>query len=198
MDTLEAMETCIAMRYLKPDPVPREILEKLVYAATRASSPGNSQGWEFVVIEDAELKQRIGAAVREGMAGAFSNRPADLAPVERRMYQGAQHLAEHFGEVPAWVLGCARRIYPPQNPQDVFMYSTIYPAAQNLIVAARSLGIGTAFTTFHMVAEPLIRELLRLPEDVHPCVFIAVGYPERPFSKVRRKPVADVMHWNGW
>jgi nitroreductase len=198
MDTFEAMETAIAMRYLKEDPVPRQDLERLVYAATRASSPGNSQGWEFVIIDDAALKSRIGEAVRDGMAGAFVNKPAGLDPVSERMYQGAEHLATHFARVPAWILGCARKIYPPQAPQDVFMYSTIYPAAQNLIVAARAMNLGSVFTTFHMVAEPLIRELLRIPDDVHLCVCIAVGHPERKFSKVRRKPVAEVLHWNGW
>jgi nitroreductase len=78
------------------------------------------------------------------------------------------------------------------------MYSTIYPAAQNLVVAARSMNIGTAFTTFHQVAGDVIREALRIPDDVHMCVFVAVGYPDRQFTKIRRKPVADVLHWNGW
>jgi nitroreductase len=198
MDTFEAMETAIAMRYLKEEPVPRQDLERLVYAATRASSPGNSQGWAFVIIDDAALKTRIGAAVRDGMAGAFANKPSAMDPVSARMYQGAEHLAHNFARVPAWIFGCARKIYPPQAPQDVFMYSTIYPAAQNLIVAARAMNLGSVFTTFHMVAEPLIRELLRIPEDVYLCVSIAVGYPERTFSRVRRKPVAEVLHWNGW
>jgi nitroreductase len=198
MDVIEAMETGVAMRYLKPDPVPREQLERLIYAATRASNPGNSQGWEFVVIDDPDIKARIGDRVMEGMAPVFRSRPQNLEPVQERMYQGAEHLARNFARVPAWILGCARKIYPPHAPRDVFMYSTIYPAAQNLVVAARSMNIGTAFTTFHGVAEPLIRELLNIPDDVHLCVLIAVGYPERAFSRVRRKPVAEVLHWNGW
>jgi len=198
MDTFESMETAIAMRYLKEDPIPRADLERLIFAATRASSPGNSQGWEFVVVDDPALKARIGEAVREGMAGAFANKPAGLDGVGERMYEGAQHLATHFARVPAWILGCGRKIYPPHAPQEVFMYSTIYPAAQNLIVAARAMNLGAAFTTFHMVAEPVIRDLLRIPADVHPCVFVAVGYPERKFGRVRRKPVSEVLHWNGW
>jgi nitroreductase len=198
MDVIEAMETGIAMRYLKPDPVPREVLERLVYAATRASNPGNSQGWEFVVIDDPAIKARIGEAVMKGMGPVFDNRPQNLEPVAERMYRGAEHLARNFAQVPAWILGCGRKVYPPHAPQDVFMYSTIYPAAQNLVVAARSLEIGTAFTTFHGVAEPVIRELLHMPDDVYPCVLIAVGYPERKFGKVRRRPVEEVLHWNGW
>ena len=159
MDVIEAMETCIAMRYLKPDPVPRETLERLVYAATRASNPGNSQGWAFLVIDDADLKRRIGEAVREAMAPVFRNKPAGLDGVAERMYQGAEHLAEHFAEVPAWILGCARKVYPPQAPRDEFMYSTIYPAAQNLVVAARSMNIGTASVSYTHLTLPTNREV---------------------------------------
>lgn len=196
MNVIDAMDTCTAMRYLKEDPVPRDTLKQLVYAATRASSPGNSQGWEFVVIDDAAAKARIGAAVRDGMAGIFANKPANLVGSQQRMYTGAEYLANHFAKVPAWILGCGRKLYPPDAPSDMFMHSSLYPAAQNLIVAARSLEIGTCFTTFQMVAEPVIREVCKVPADVHLCVLVAVGYPERPFGRVKRKPVDDVLHWN--
>ena len=63
MDVFDAMETCIAMRYLKEDPVPKEELERLVHAATRASSPANSQGWEFIILDERDLKTEIGIAV---------------------------------------------------------------------------------------------------------------------------------------
>ena len=198
MDVIEAMESCIAMRYLREEPVPREVLERLLYAATRASNPGNSQGWEFLVLTDQALKEKIGAVIEAGMAPAFANKPEGLDGVAERMYLGAQHLASNFARVPAWIIGGARKIYPPHDPQVHFMHSTIYPAAQNLIVAARSLGVGTCFTTFQMVGEQVMRESLSIPDDVHLCVCIAVGYPERPFSKVRRRPVDEVVHWNGW
>ena len=67
MEALEALETARAMRYLKPDPVPEELLQRLVWGATRASSPGNSQGWEFVVVRERATKEKLGAAVRERM-----------------------------------------------------------------------------------------------------------------------------------
>lgn len=196
MEVLEAMDTCTAMRYFKEEPVPREDLEKLIYAATRASNPGNSQGWEFVVIDDENLKNLIGEVVLQGMAPAFANKPEGLDGVGERMYLGAEHLANNFAKVPAWILGASRKIYPPHAPEDVFMHSTIYPAGQNLIVAARSMNIGTCFTTFHRSAEPIIRKLCNVPEDVHLCLFVAVGYPERKFMPVRRKPLEDVLHWN--
>tara|TARA_Y100000590_G_scaffold66301_3_gene71786 strand:- start:9304 stop:9900 length:597 start_codon:yes stop_codon:yes gene_type:complete len=198
MDVIEAMETCIAMRYLKSDPIPEADLQRLIYAATRASSPGNSQGWEFIVLTDSNIKKVIGEAVASGMAPVFENLPDDIDPVSDRMYKGAIHLAENFSNVPAWIIGAARKIYPPHEPSIEFMHSTIYPAAQNLIVAARSMGIGSTFTTFQMVAEDAIRSELSVPEDVHLCFCAAVGYPERSFGPVRRKPLEEVTHWNKW
>lgn len=196
MNVLDAMDTCTAMRYFKEDPVPREVVIKLIHAATRASSPGNSQGWEFVIVDDPSAKAEIGAAVRAGMGPAFANKPQGLDGVASRMYAGAEHLANNFAKVPVWIVGCARKVYPPQAPSDVFMYSTIYPAAQNLIVAARSMDIGSCFTTFHHAAEPVIRKVCRIPQDVHLCVMVAVGYAERRFMPVQRKPVESVIHWN--
>ena len=196
MDVIEAMETCTAMRYFTDMPVPKDIIEKLVYAATRASNPGNSQGWEFLVIDEPEIKEPVGAKVLAGMAPFFANRPPGQDGVEERMMTGAEHLAKQFARVPAWIVVMSRMVYPPQAPHESFMHSTVYPAAQNLIVAARSLGIGTCFTTFPANAEPEIRTLCNVPDDLHMFVYIAVGYPARDFSPVRRKPVGDVLTWN--
>jgi len=196
MDVISAMETCTAMRYFKDQAVPRDSLEQLVYAATRASNPGNSQGWEFLVIDDPAIKQPLGEKVLAGMAPFFANRPPGRDGVEERMLLGAEHLAKNFARVPAWIVGMARKVYPPHDPQDSFMHSTIYPAAQNLIVAARAMGIGTCFTTFPGAAEPEIRKLCQVPEDLHMFVYVAVGYPERQFMPVKRRPVSEVLTWN--
>ncbi|MXW52029.1 MAG: nitroreductase family protein [Gammaproteobacteria bacterium] len=196
MNVIEAMETCTAMRYFKEEPVPKETLEKLIHAATRASNPGNSQGWAFLVIDDPAIKEPVGEKVLEGMAPFFADRPAGRDGVEERMMLGAEHLARNFAKVPAWIVCMARKVYPPQAPQDSFMHSTIYPAAQNLIVAARSLGIGTCFTTFPGNAEPEIRALCNIPDDLHLFVYVAVGYPQRTFMPVKRKPIDDVLTWN--
>ena len=196
MDVLTAMDTCTAMRYFKEDPVPKEDIEKLIHAATRASNPGNSQGWAFLVIDDPEAKAVIGEKVLEGMAPFFANRPDGQDGGEERMLLGAEHLAKNFAKVPAWIIGMARKVYPPHDPQESFMHSTIYPAAQNMIVAARSMNIGTCFTTFPGHAEPQIRELCNVPEDLHMFVYIAVGYPKRAFMPVKRKPITEVLTWN--
>ena len=196
-DLFTALQTCRAMRYLKPDPVPHALLEQLIYYATCASNPGNSQLWSFVILENEAKKQHIADAVRSAMVPAMRARTA-ASPVEERMYEGAMHLADTLARVPALIFVCAQNGYPPGNPNPGFVWSAVYPASQNLILAARGLGLGTTFTTFHMVAEAVVRKTLALPDDVLIGTTLCVGYPEKPFGPVNRKPVADVIHWDGW
>lgn len=198
MDAIEAMESCRAMRYLKPDPVPEEILEKLVYAATRASNPGNSQGWDFVILRDARKKTEIRKALETTMGPAIENLDGGGDPVQERVLAGASHLIRHLDEVPALIFVCGRPVYPPGAPNEQMIWSALYPAAQNLVVAARSLGLGSTFTTFHMAAEGAVRETLGIPDDVRIAVTLAVGYPDRPFGPLARKPVEEVLHWDRW
>lgn len=199
MDVFEAMETCRAMRYLKPDPVPEEAIRRVIHAATRASNPGNSQGWDFVVLRDAETKARLGNAIRGVMRPIIAAMAsAEGEPVGQRMYTGVQHLLEHFEAVPVYVFVCGRVVYPYESPLEEMVPAALYPAAQNLIVAARALGLGTTFTTFHTLVEPAVRELLALPDEVRLGVMIAMGWPDRDFGPVKRKPIDEVLHWDRW
>jgi len=198
MDVFEAMETCRAMRYFKPDPIPEDAIRKVIHAATRASNPGNSQGWEFVVLRDAEGKARIGSALRETMHPIIDAMAADDPGDRKNMYSGVKHLMDTFERVPVYVFVCGRVVYPPQSPMKEMVPAALYPASQNLIVAARALGIGTTFTTFHLTVEPVVREVLQLPEDLILGVMIAMGWPERSFGPVKRKPIDAVLHWDRW
>ena len=197
MNAIEAMETCRAIRYLRPDPVPRELIEKVLYAATRASSPGNSQGWDFVVVSERATKAKLGPVLRERMLPMVQAMPAPPGVVGR-MLGGAQHLLRSFEDVPVWVFVCGRKVYPPGAGTEQMVHAALYPAAQNLIVAARSLGLGTTFTTFQLAAEAEMRAALNLPSDVLIGVCIALGYPDRPFGPVARKPLHEVVHWESW
>jgi nitroreductase len=196
MDVIEAMETCSAARYLKPDPVPQDLLERVIYAATRASSPGNSQEWDFIVVRNPEAKQKI----RDLLAPRFKAMrvAAPTGRVTSRMIDGATHLAETLNEVPAIIFVCGPVAYPPSAPIEHFVWSALYPAAQNLIVAARSLGLGTTFTTFQMFMESELRDLLGIPEEIKFGVMIPIGWPQNDFVKVKRKPIASVIHWDKW
>jgi nitroreductase len=195
MDVIEAMETCSAARYLKPDPVPQDLIERVIHAATRASSPGNSQEWDFIVVRDPEAKRKI----RDLLAPRFKARGVGVSgQVTSRMIAGAMHLAETLNEVPAIIFVCGPVAYPPNAPMEQFVWSALYPAAQNLIVAARSLGLGTTFTTFHMFIESELRDLLGIPEEIKLGVMIPIGWPQNDFVKVKRKPIASVIHWDKW
>jgi nitroreductase len=198
MDVFEAMGTARAIRYLKPDPVAPELVEKLVWAATRASSPGNSQAWEFVVVTDAEKKARIGGAISDAVSGFIRDPGDDAERSVRLMLRGARALAEGLATAPVLILVCGRMAYPPNDPDEMMVWSACYPAAQNLIVAARALGLGATFTTFQRRAEAVVRGTLEIPDDVRMAALIPVGWPDRPHGPVNRRPVEEVVHWEGW
>lgn len=198
MDVFEAMGTARAIRYLKPDPVDPELIEKLIWAATRASSPGNSQGWGFVVVTDAEKKARIGGAIADAVAGAIQIPGPDADRSERLMMTGAKALAEGLATAPVLILVCGRAIYPAASPDEMGVWSACYPAAQNLIVAARAMGLGATFTTFQRRAEQVVRGTLDIPDDVRMAALIPIGWPDRKHGPVNRRPVEEVIHWEGW
>ncbi len=195
---LELMGTCRAIRHLAPDPIPKATLERLVWAATRASNPANSQAWAFVVVTDPARKARLATDVQAAMEPVLARRDAMPAGPERRMMDGAAHLVAGFATVPALIVVAARNVYPPGAPDERFVWSAIYPAAQNLVLAARAMGLGAAFTTLHMVCEERFRSELRIPDDVYLGATIAVGRPLAPFGPVRRKPLEEVLFWERW
>jgi nitroreductase len=197
MDVFDAMETCRAMRHLKPDPIPTEIVDKLLWAATRAPSPGNSQGWDFVVVDDPGAKRRIATAVQAVMTDRVAAMPRPDRTT-RLMLDGTARLIATLGEAPVLIFVCGGVVYPPGAPREQFTWSALYPAAQNILLAARALGLGTVFTTMHMTAEPTVREVLGIPDHIKIAAMIPVGWPEGNFGPVNRRPVEDFVHRNRW
>lgn len=197
MDVFEAMETCRAMRVLKPDPVPAELIDKILWAATRAPSPGNSQGWDFVVVDEAEPKARIAAAVRAAMAERVAAMPRPDRTM-RLMLDGTAKMIDSLDQAPVLMFVTGPVIYPPGAPREQFTWSALYPAAQNILLAARALGLGSVFTTLHGTAEPTVREVLGLPDGIRIAATIPIGWPEGRFGPVNRRPVEDFVHRNRW
>ena len=197
MDLFEAMSSCRAIRYLKPDPVPENLVEQVITAATWAPSPGNSQGRDFVVVTDKAKRETIGNAIENAMGSrvAAMERPDKT---HRLMLDGTQHLLATLKTCPVLIFVCGKAIYPYEAPRESFVWSSIYPAAQNLIVAARALGLGTVFTTFQGVAESVIRETLNIPDDVLIGCMIPMGWPDRNFGPVNREPYERVVHHDRW
>jgi len=197
MDVFDAMNTARAMRFFKPDPVPTELIDKVLWAATRASSPNNTQGWEFVVVTDQSVRTQLGELFAP-FAERVSKFPDPGNPTDRRTLKGAQNLGANMGNFPVIIFACGHNIYPADSPRETFMYSAIYAASQNLIVAARALGLGAAFTTLHGMVEPQIREILGIPDEVFIGTTIPLGWPDGPEGPVTRRPVAEVVHNNHW
>lgn len=197
MDALEVMSTCRAIRYLKPDPIDDALIEQVITAATWAPSPGNSQGRDFVVVTDQAKKERIGDAIAEVMGDrvAAMERPDKT---HRLMLDGTGHLVNSLKVCPALIFVCGKAVYPYESPRESFIWSSIYPAAQNLILAARALGLGTVFTTFQGTAEPLIRTELEIPDDVHIGCMIPIGWPDAKFGPVKRAGYDKVVHRDTW
>lgn len=192
------------MRHLLPDPVPDDTLRELLEAATCAPSPGNSQGWDFVVVRAPEPRTSLATILRDGVRPLLPPVPAaseasdGAAASRRRLLASAHHLLDHALEVPVWILVCGRPVYPAASPSADWIAPAVYPAAQNLLLAARGLGLGATFTTWHMPSEAAVRELLGIPADARIAVTVPVGWPARPFGPVRRKPLDQVVHWDHW
>ncbi len=194
---LEAMATARSVRYLTADPVDDDLVEALLFAATRASNPGNSQPWDFVVVRDPEQRRGIADAIG-GAARGPASIPVPDDPVERRTLAGARHLVTHLAEAPVLLFVCGRLVYPPGRPSRDWMLSACYAAAQNLLVAARSLGLGASFTTVQGLAPDPVRSLLRIPDDVEVVCTIPIGWPAQPFGELARRPLEEVTHHDGW
>ncbi|HET9078374.1 MAG TPA: nitroreductase family protein [Acidimicrobiales bacterium] len=197
MDVFAAMGTCRAMRQLKPDPVPPELLDRILWAATRAPSPGNSQGWDFVVVDDPDPKRRIAAAISAAMAARVAAMPRPDRTA-RLMLDGTERLIATLDRAPVIVFVTGPVIYPPQAPREQFTWSALYPAAQNILLAARAVGLGSTFTTLHTTAEPTIRQVLGIPDEIRMAAMIPIGWPDAAFGPVKRRPVEDFVHRNRW
>jgi nitroreductase len=200
MDVFDAIGSAVSMRWLKPDPVPDEVVDKLLWAATRASNPGNVQPWDFVVVRDGPTRHDIVQIISAQLGGIRQRAGAELPDdaTARRMIQGVGYLVEHLEDPPVIVFVCGNNVYPPNAPQEHMMYSAVYAAAQNLMVAARALELGAAYTTFHLACEAELKARLAIPEATRICVTIPIGWPGRPYGALTRKPVGDVVHHDHW
>ena len=202
-DIFEVIGTQRAMRRLKPDPVPEEHLRAMIWAATRAPNGGNVQPWRFLVITDPAIKQglqEIYAAewTKYRAAGDTAARPGMTDEQRRSMvrsYDTGQYLADHLHEVPAIIIPCGFLL--PVN-SGIASGSSIYPAIQNLMLAARALGLGTVLTTLHRHNEDAVRALLGIPENAHTAALIPVGWPLGRFGPGPRLPVEAVTYWDHW
>src|SRR5947207_3705438 len=209
---LEAIYSARSIRRLKPDPVPEELITRVLDAAIRAPSGGNAQSWAFLVVRDPDLRQKLGAIYRKASdiaaaVYAARGRPAHLSEGQfARMMTAGAYLWEHMGDAPVLLVPCARRpalpareALPPEIAArwetevayaDRIRGASIYPAVQNIILACRALGLGTVITTNHIRCEDEVKALLGIPEDVATFALMPICWPLDRFGPLTRRLLA--------
>ncbi|HLA18973.1 MAG TPA: nitroreductase family protein [Dehalococcoidia bacterium] len=198
MEFFEVIDTQRAMRRLKPDPVPDELIWKLLDAAVKAPSGGNRQPWNFIVIRDAETKAKIAEWYLDGWNTAYGpfRQAAMASPAIARTYSSADRLANHLAEVPVLIMVTLdpARVAPVTPPG-----ANVFPAVQNLLLAARALGLGATLTTVYRTHEAEVKKLLGIPENVETMALIPIGYPVGKFGPPgMRMPAETVTYWEKW
>jgi nitroreductase len=214
LDVIDAIFTTGAQRRLKPDPVPDWMVWTVLDAAIRGPSGGNSQRWAWVVVTDDEVKGHIGAAyldawnslrmgrrarVRRQLNALVGRQPIDSELDEARKdpnYRSGEHLANNIARAPVWIFAAVRGIKGEPSAADG---ADIFGAVQNLMLAARKLGLGTTLTMLHRRDEASVASMLGLPNDARALVLIPMGFPTTAtFVTNRRRPVETVTHWERW
>ena len=194
---LAVLGTARAVRRFRGDPVPEPLVEALIWAATRASSPNNTQLWHFIVVRSPDQRAAMAACLRRFSRWIDSlAEPADES--DARIRRDARHLLTHLAEAPVIIAVCAEHRYPPEAPDVRYLWSVVNTASQNLIVAAHSLGLGAALTMLQVGNESALEQALGLPDYVRIGTIIPVGWPEQPSGPVRRRPIAEVIHHDRW
>ena len=192
----EAMYSQRAIREFKPDPVPDELVRRLIEAATKAPSGSNRQDWRFLVIRDSETKRKIGEYYNQARSSRYgAGAPASNIPARRRA--ASDYMAEHLHDVPVLILAC---IQHNGGPTNMSRGGSIYPAVQNILLAARGLGLGSVITSLHKRYENEIKELLGIPEDVETAALLPIGFPAEGarYGPTRRAPVEEVTFYDWW
>ena len=194
----EAIYSTRALRRLRPDPLPDEVLFQLLDAAIRAPSGQNVQDWRFVVVTDPEVKRRMQTWAEEGWSRyqpRYAEDPAlmeQLPRTQRLSLKSVEHLVRHLGEAPAIVVVCGLR------GRHSTPGGSAFPAVQNLLLAARSLGLGASIFNLPLAHVGELMEALDIPESNQIYCLIPLGYPEDRHGPVRRKPIKGVVFWNRW
>jgi nitroreductase len=190
----ETLYSARALRRFAPDPVPDEVLFQLLDAAIRAPSGQNAQDWRFLLVRDPETKRLMQEFSQEPWAryqARFAQDPSaiDRLPRSQRLsLRSVEHLVHHLAEVPVLVvvLGLRGRHSTPGG--------SAFPAVQNLLLAARALGLSGSIFNFPLAREPELRERLAIPESNQIYCVLPIGRPTDRHGPVRRKPVREVVY----
>lgn len=215
IDLYDAMSTLRAVRKLRPDPVPHDVLERVLQAACWAPTGGNQQPWKVVVITDSEVKRGLQDIYRPewaryvaGFMARLEGQPEEVVEPWRKVQQAGDHLADHLHEAPAILLFCANPAAMAITDAKLDRISmvgggSVYPAVQNAMLACVAEGLGCTLTTLHCKREPEVKQLLDIPDGWATVALVPIGYPVgRGHGPITRKGVdkmaaRDNFH-NAW
>ncbi|MDE0884110.1 MAG: nitroreductase family protein [Myxococcota bacterium] len=211
IDLYEAMQTLRAVRRLRPDPVPDEVLHRVLQAACWAPTGGNVQPWRAIVVRDSARKQALGEHYLAGWneysadhRAQLESAPEAIQAKQARMLDSGDHLAENFGQAPAVIVFCF-------NPKlmaitdagldriSVVGGASVYTAVENLLLACRAEGLGCTLTTLLCGYEEHVREILEIPEPWGTACAVPIGYPLLGgHGKISRRPVEKTAFADHW
>ncbi len=211
MELYDAMSTLRAVRRLRPDPIPEDVLKRVLTAATWAPTGGNHQGWRIVAVTDPDKKQALEDLYRPhwqnyvpGYEQLLQNMPEKSRQSSQRALDAGTYLANHLHEAPVIAVFCF-------NPQQMTITDagldrpsvvgggSVYPAVQNLLLAARNEGLGCVLTTLLCIEEEKVKPLLEIPEGWYTCAHVPIGYPVGGgHGSISRRPMEAMVHFNRW
>jgi nitroreductase len=200
MPLQEAMTTQRAVRRVLPDPVDEEIVLRCIELALKAPTGSNGQNWEFVVVRDADVKAEFAARYRQAwrLYGGAGRRITRGDESMTKILRAVEWQVEHFEEIPVLVVACLRGSRVPLLPTPPIAvssyYGSIYPSVQNLLLAARAMGLGASLITLPLWSTTIARRTLDLPISVQPACVVPLGWPRGRYGPTTRRPVGDVVH----
>ena len=203
-ELLEALATARSIHRYRSDPVPEQDLARILHSATRAPSGSNAQPFRFLVLRDGAEAQPARALLGDSFRSSWSRKSSNEGwrkgsgakpdSPKARTARVMQRFVDEFERIPVIVLACFQRHHPP----SLYDGASIYPACQNLFLAARALGYGACFSVWHLGVEKPLKELLGIPDDVSIALTITLGRPEGRHGPLRRRPVADLVFEGRW
>jgi nitroreductase len=200
----DAIHTMRAMRRLKPDAVPDELIDKIIEAGLCAPSGGDVQHWRFIVVKEPEVKRQIQMRYKRALDQLMPRYRAAPPPPGKteaqklRMLAAVEYLTEHLHEAPVLIVCCLVGDFAKTIGLEKMSGASIYPAVQNMLLAARALGLGATLTTRHLLYEKEVNEVLGMPANAETFAIIPVGYPLGRFGPLSRQPIEKVTFRERW
>jgi nitroreductase len=189
-------------------PVERAVIERCIEVAIQAPTGSNAQGWHFVVVTDAAKKAALAELYRKAWE-VYADIRAGSPPIPQgdprakqlpRVIDSAQYLVDHFHQVPVMIIPCIEgRVENAPQFAQASVYGSILPATWSLMLALRARGVGSAWTSLHLMHEKEAAALLGIPDDVTQAALLTVAYfSGADFKPAKRVPAASLTYWNGW